>query len=116
SPGGRSRPSPTVVQEGFLGVPGPNSPRSSVEIPVRESSLAATASSSTMLSNHANHSNFSSPEIPGPTPTEVGEAHLSNGWDSTVGKAGLGKTGRVINKLVSEKEALKREIKIEQLR
>ncbi|KAL6895781.1 hypothetical protein HDV57DRAFT_24385 [Trichoderma longibrachiatum] len=37
-------------------------------------------------------------------------------WDSTIGKAGLGKTGRVINKLVSDNEALKREIKIEKLR
>jgi len=30
-------------------------------------------------------------------------------WDSTIGKAGLGKTGRVINKLVSDNDALKRE-------
>ncbi|KAI0484893.1 hypothetical protein GGR56DRAFT_48822 [Xylariaceae sp. FL0804] len=37
-------------------------------------------------------------------------------WDSAVGKAGLGKTGRVINKLVSDNEALKREIKLEKLK
>ncbi|KAF4124085.1 Conserved hypothetical, protein [Geosmithia morbida] len=37
-------------------------------------------------------------------------------WDSTIGKAGLGKTGRVINKLVSDNDALKRDIKIERLR
>ncbi|KAH8176049.1 hypothetical protein LIA77_04467 [Sarocladium implicatum] len=37
-------------------------------------------------------------------------------WDSTIGKAGLGKTGRVINKLVSDNDALKRDIKIEQLK
>ncbi|KAJ3524990.1 hypothetical protein NM208_g11833 [Fusarium decemcellulare] len=37
-------------------------------------------------------------------------------WDSTIGKAGLGKTGRVINKLVSDNEALKRDIQIERLR
>ncbi|KFA71502.1 hypothetical protein S40288_08330 [Stachybotrys chartarum IBT 40288] len=36
-------------------------------------------------------------------------------WDSTVGKAGLGKTGRVINKLVSDNDSLKRDIKIERL-
>jgi hypothetical protein len=42
--------------------------------------------------------------------------HDSAQWDSTIGKAGLGKTGRVINKLVSDNEALKREIKIEQMR
>ncbi|KAG7101785.1 hypothetical protein HYQ44_018915 [Verticillium longisporum] len=47
-------------------------------------------------------------ESPGPP----GQA----GWDSTIGKAGLGKTGRVINKLVSDNDSLKREIKIEQLR
>lgn len=39
-----------------------------------------------------------------------------NQWDSTIGKAGLGKTGRVINRLVSENDALKREIQIERLR
>ena len=37
-------------------------------------------------------------------------------WDSTIGKAGLGKTGRVINKLVSDNDALKRDIQIERLR
>ncbi|KAM4055049.1 hypothetical protein HRG_005858 [Hirsutella rhossiliensis] len=37
-------------------------------------------------------------------------------WDSTIGKAGLGKTGRVINKLVSDNDALKRDIRIERLR
>ncbi|KAK2036100.1 hypothetical protein LZ31DRAFT_547686 [Colletotrichum somersetense] len=39
-----------------------------------------------------------------------------SGWDSTIGKAGLGKTGRVINKLVSDNESLKRDIQIERLR
>ncbi|KAI1417001.1 hypothetical protein F5Y13DRAFT_103148 [Hypoxylon sp. FL1857] len=37
-------------------------------------------------------------------------------WDGAVGKAGLGKTGRVINKLVSDNESLKRDIKIERLK
>ncbi|EPE09263.1 hypothetical protein F503_07039 [Ophiostoma piceae UAMH 11346] len=37
-------------------------------------------------------------------------------WDSTVGKAGLGKTGRVINRLVSDNDALKRDLKIERLK
>ncbi|EGX94019.1 hypothetical protein CCM_02290 [Cordyceps militaris CM01] len=45
-------------------------------------------------------------------PTEPENGH----WDSTIGKAGLGKTGRVINKLVSDNDALKREIQIERLR
>ncbi|KAK3903772.1 hypothetical protein C8A05DRAFT_43053 [Staphylotrichum tortipilum] len=44
------------------------------------------------------------------------EANLANGWDNSVGKAGLGKTGRVINRLVSDNEALKRDIQIERLR
>ncbi|KAI1817873.1 hypothetical protein GGS20DRAFT_531183 [Poronia punctata] len=37
-------------------------------------------------------------------------------WDSTIGKAGLGKTGRVINKLVSDNEILKRDLKIERMK
>lgn len=37
-------------------------------------------------------------------------------WDGAVGKAGLGKTGRVINKLVSDNETLKRDIQIERLK
>ncbi len=45
-----------------------------------------------------------------PTDTENGH------WDSTIGKAGLGKTGRVINRLVSDNDALKRDIQIERLR
>ena len=44
------------------------------------------------------------------------EAQISHGWDSTVGKAGLGKTGRVINRLVSDNEALKRDLRIERLK
>ncbi|KAL1890470.1 mother-specific HO expression [Ceratocystis pirilliformis] len=52
---------------------------------------------------------------------EMGHPSKSNSandpsWDSTIGKAGLGKTGRVINKLVSDNEALKRDIQIERLR
>ncbi|KAL4730373.1 mother-specific HO expression [Fusarium chlamydosporum] len=56
-------------------------------------------------------------------PTPDPETAMSEGveavdgqWDSTIGKAGLGKTGRVINKLVSDNEALKRDIKIERLK
>ncbi|KKA30569.1 hypothetical protein TD95_001085 [Thielaviopsis punctulata] len=60
------------------------------------------------------------PPLPSPEhPSEMG--HAANAahdpsWDSTIGKAGLGKTGRVINKLVSDNEALKRDIQIERLR
>jgi len=93
-------------------VPRTVSARSSVEIPQRESSLSATASNITI------HSNMESQLGGGPSQNDLSlsEAHLSNGWDSTVGKAGLGKTGRVINRLVSDNEALKRDIKIERLR
>ena len=75
--------------------------RPSVEIPQRESSLSAVSA------NHGPRENASEAATPPPP---------ANGWDSTIGKAGLGKTGRVINKLVSDNEALKREIQIEQLR
>ncbi|KAF5023320.1 hypothetical protein F66182_4628 [Fusarium sp. NRRL 66182] len=58
-----------------------------------------------------------------PTTQEAETPTMSDGveavdgqWDSTIGKAGLGKTGRVINKLVSDNEALKRDIKIERLK
>ncbi|KAI1077076.1 hypothetical protein F5B20DRAFT_281070 [Whalleya microplaca] len=37
-------------------------------------------------------------------------------WNGAVGKASLGKTGRVINKLVSDNEALKRDLQIERLK
>ncbi|MBE3044501.1 hypothetical protein IMZ48_18420 [Candidatus Bathyarchaeota archaeon] len=50
------------------------------------------------------------------TPTPEAQDAQGQGWDSTIGKAGLGKTGRVINKLVSDNEALKRDIKIERLK
>ncbi|KAJ6446129.1 actin-like ATPase domain-containing protein [Purpureocillium lavendulum] len=49
-------------------------------------------------------------------PSEDQPADTSGQWDSTIGKAGLGKTGRVINKLVSDNDALKRDIQIERLR
>lgn len=38
-----------------------------------------------------------------------------DGFDSAVGKAGLGKTGRVMNRLISENESLKRDLQIEKL-
>uniref|UniRef100_A0A8H7N9K6 SWI5-dependent HO expression protein 3 n=3 Tax=Bionectria ochroleuca TaxID=29856 RepID=A0A8H7N9K6_BIOOC len=48
--------------------------------------------------------------------TSEGGDQQDGQWDSTVGKAGLGKTGRVINKLVSDNDSLKRDLKIERLR
>lgn len=46
---------------------------------------------------------------------KMAEATDENGFDSSVGKAGLGKTGRVMNRLISENEALKRDLQIEKL-
>lgn len=43
------------------------------------------------------------------------DGHEEVGFDSAVGKAALGKTGRVMNKLISENETLKRNLQIEKL-
>lgn len=45
----------------------------------------------------------------------MGDGQDENGFDSAVGKAGLGKTGRVMNRLISENESLKRDLQIEKL-
>jgi chromosome segregation ATPase len=83
------------------------------------SSLSATAAAAAAT---APSSSLSPPDHT-PTPDPGGdaslsatEAQLSNSWDNSVGKAGLGKTGRVINRLVSDNESLKRDIQIERLR
>lgn len=111
----RPRTSLTAGPDGSLEVPRTTSARSSVEIPQRESSLSAATGTTSALP-----SSTEPPPGGGLSLNELsisaGEAHLSNSWDSTVGKAGLGKTGRVINRLVSDNEALKRDLKIERLR
>ncbi|KAJ8117438.1 hypothetical protein ONZ43_g4211 [Nemania bipapillata] len=66
--------------------------------------------------NEADHSLFL--HVPD---TSLGDEHSpgregSPQWDGAVGKAGLGKTGRVINKLVSDNEVLRRDLKIERLK
>lgn len=45
----------------------------------------------------------------------MGDGQDESGFDSAVGKAGLGKTGRVMNRLISENESLKRDLQIEKL-
>ncbi|KAI6372404.1 hypothetical protein MCOR25_003726 [Pyricularia grisea] len=92
--------------------PSPDS-RGSVEVPRRESSLGVTDHSylrrNVGLSTSPSNGNAS----------KMGRQESSEevGWDSTVGKAALsGKTGRVINKLVSDNESLKRDIQIEKLK
>lgn len=64
---------------------------------------------------HSNGVRAVEPSIPHDS-SMVSEDADNGQWDSTIGKAGLGKTGRVINKLVSDNDALKRDIKIERLR
>ncbi|CAK7273034.1 mother-specific HO expression [Sporothrix epigloea] len=96
----------------------------SADIPSQESSLSrstsktpGTASMSTTVygSPSGNRSGFAIP-----TSNDIDDRQVdgsgANGWDSTVGKAALGKTGRVINRLVSDNEALKRDLKIESLK
>ncbi|OTA75609.1 hypothetical protein M434DRAFT_268580 [Hypoxylon sp. CO27-5] len=66
---------------------------------MEEPALSLQVPETNMLDDRSNRAPESSPQ-----------------WDGAVGKAGLGKTGRVINKLVSDNEALKRDIKIERLK
>ncbi|KAL2270962.1 hypothetical protein VTJ83DRAFT_333 [Remersonia thermophila] len=84
----------TMPDGGSNGVDGTAPRAGRIEIPERESSLSAATTTNL------------------PDPADGG----AGGWDSAVGKAGLGKTGRVINRLVSDNEALKRELQIERLR
>jgi chromosome segregation ATPase len=86
-------------------------------IPTRENTLNVSSTNSSFqppnTSTDPGGGGSNSTNDPSLTATE---ANLSNGWDNSVGKAGLGKTGRVINRLVSDNEALKRDIQIERLR
>lgn len=65
----------------------------SIDIPRRESSIGGAERSGARMA----------------------DGQEENGFDSAVGKAGLGKTGRVMNRLISENEALKRDLQIEKL-
>ncbi|KAK4229093.1 hypothetical protein QBC38DRAFT_360290 [Podospora fimiseda] len=94
---------------------------SMIDIPQRASSLSKTSSAATLGNDNAESSGGSTVQTgPEMTPNELslsaGEATMSANWDNSVGKAGLGKTGRVINRLVSDNDALKRDIHIEQLK
>ncbi|KAL2016942.1 hypothetical protein VTK56DRAFT_2818 [Thermocarpiscus australiensis] len=134
---GRLRPTgPTTTQDGSEGlldaIPRTLKNRPSfVSFTQRESSLSPAAATASLAPLNTNTEpppgeggggggSGGSGAGPNPIPNDVSlsatEAHLSNGWDNSVGKAGLGKTGRVINRLVSDNEALKRDIQIERLR
>lgn len=67
-------------------------PQRTIDIPQRESSIGGADRSAAKMADGQ-----------------------EDGFDSAVGKAGLGKTGRVMNRLISENEALKRDLQIEKL-
>lgn len=99
--------------------------RPGMDTPSREGSLsyaaskapiAASMSTTSFGSPNGNRSAFNnSANNRDAMADEQGDGGGGN-WDSSVGKAGLGKTGRVINRLVSDNEALKRDLKIEGLK
>lgn len=75
------------------GQPRPAYPDRSIDIPQRDSSIGGAERSA----------------------ARMGDGQDESGFDSAVGKAGLGKTGRVMNRLISENESLKRDLQIEKL-
>jgi hypothetical protein len=107
-------------------------PSASLSIPPRESSLASVPSHPAMAAGestpttrpasqvhplgHTNRADRHQDDGQGHLALNMTESQMANGWDAAVGKAGLGKTGRVINRLVSDNEALKRDLKIERLK
>ncbi|KAG5927277.1 hypothetical protein E4U42_002393 [Claviceps africana] len=78
----------------------------------QDSPLSEANTPSRWSSNGVRAVEHSPPQDSSAAPEDAESGH----WDSTVGKAGLGKTGRVINRLVSDNDALKRDIQIERLR
>jgi hypothetical protein len=86
-----------------------------LEIPKGESSLTVTLSRMTTDTSPLGSAAKSHPTVVEQS-RSLGLMDASNTWDGAIGKAGLGKTGRVINKLVSDNEGLKRDLKLERLR
>ncbi|ROT41559.1 hypothetical protein SODALDRAFT_122598 [Sodiomyces alkalinus F11] len=130
SPTPSSHATPTMVQT-IRTVPSFGDPSdTSSDAPSRtspfSSSVNSNASRITMSSSHqerASDVRYSSQTSNGDatiramvSPMRQESEENPGAWDSTIGKAGLGKTGRVINKLVSDNDALKREIQLERLR
>ncbi|CAK7198406.1 mother-specific HO expression [Sporothrix eucalyptigena] len=103
---------------------GSSTVRPSVDVPSRENNLSYGTSRAPIAASMST-TTYSSPSggrsaFPNSAPNDIDDRQVdgsgANGWDSTVGKAALGKTGRVINRLVSDNEALKRDLKIESLK
>ncbi|PHH79884.1 hypothetical protein CDD82_2109 [Ophiocordyceps australis] len=100
----RLKPAETVPRS----VSGPNTASAAPTAPT----AAISAASSRWAVNGVRTLDPSQDPAPASDPQDADAGQ----WDSTIGKAGLGKTGRVINKLVSDNDALKRDIQIERLR
>ena len=108
SPNSRLNPRPSATASTLTTVPS----ASSLEIPRPGSpGLSHSTSFSKLRSAAAQFESASANMAGSDDPSQNDPA-----WDSTVGKAGLGKTGRVINRLVSDNDALKRDLKIERLK
>ena len=61
----------------------------------------------------ASVANHTSPAVPGASPAS---SNGTTGWSSAIGRANLGKSGRVIERLMGENDMLKRDVQIERLR
>ncbi|CAK7210434.1 mother-specific HO expression [Sporothrix curviconia] len=104
---------------------GSSTVRASVDVPSRGNSQSYTASRGAPIAASMSTTAYGSPmggrsvftsSTQNDSDDRQADGAGANGWDSTVGKAALGKTGRVINRLVSDNEALKRDLKIESLK
>ncbi|KAI1650467.1 uncharacterized protein F4817DRAFT_356741 [Daldinia loculata] len=97
----------------------PQSPGLGPPLPISRSEDPYMSASDATLGEEMAEEPTLSLQVPGtPMPEDRpgGAPESSPQWDGAVGKAGLGKTGRVINKLVSDNEALKRDIQIERFK
>ncbi|KAI0447036.1 hypothetical protein F4803DRAFT_393806 [Xylaria telfairii] len=106
-------------------VPSPSTPssesKSSSPVVARSHNVGSQMSSNDGVPRARENGADNSPFLQVPDTSTGDEQHTSGRegspqWDGAVGKAGLGKTGRVINKLVSDNEVLKRDLKIERLK
>lgn len=103
--------------------------RSSFDIPVRDSSRGATTSpvTTTLSANPIPQFESSYPRAVTSSPPVHDSEPLSfdgtegfgiqaSAYDSAIGKASIGKTGRVMNRLIADNDALKRDLKFEKMR
>jgi hypothetical protein len=103
--------------------------RLSFEVPVRDSSRgAATSTVTTTLSPNPVHqfepsyprAVTSSPPVNDNEPQSFdgteGFGIQASAYDSAIGKASIGKTGRVMNRLIADNDSLKRDLKFEKMR